>query len=233
VAITPCFKSINYYTPLAEIGTPHIKHNALISNQINLCNQKSESQLGDGSTVSSRQFAVSVIQDGALANKTVTQIAAGYYHTLVIDSSFKVYAFGSNVYGQLGDGTTTTRNAPVAVYTAGALLNKNITSIKAGNYHSLLLSSDGHVYSFGSNGTVNQSKHHVTLLLIVFFVFLDFGQIGDNTYTSRTLPTAVQGALATKTVIAIAAGGYHSVALTSSGQVYSWGMNVSMNVQVK
>ena len=52
----------------------------------------------------------------------------------------QVFSFGYNSNGQLGDGTTTQRNIPVAVSTSGVLNGLNITAIAGGYYHSLVLS---------------------------------------------------------------------------------------------
>ncbi|MDP8218712.1 MAG: RCC1 domain-containing protein [Candidatus Theseobacter exili] len=43
------------------------------------------------------------------------QITAGSVHTVVLKNDGTVWAWGSNSYGQLGDGTTSNRNTPVRV----------------------------------------------------------------------------------------------------------------------
>jgi len=54
----------------------------------------------------------------------------------------QVYSFGSNTYGQLGDGSWATQYSPVAVDTSGVLNGTTITAISAGYYHSLVLSGE-------------------------------------------------------------------------------------------
>jgi alpha-tubulin suppressor-like RCC1 family protein len=54
-------------------------------------------------------------------------------------------------YGQLGIGGAASQVVPIAVLTNGVLFGKNVTQVAAGAYHSLVLTSDGGVYSFGAN----------------------------------------------------------------------------------
>lgn len=161
--------------------------------------------LGDGTTTSS-STPVTVKADGALAGRTLSSVSAGTSHSLALSSDGRVFSWGSNSNGRLGDGTTSSNKVPIPVSTAGVLAGRRITAIAAGDAHSMALSSDGLVFAWGSN---------------------DNGQLGDGTTTDRTVPVAVltDGALAGKTVVAIAAGEDHSIALTSDGMVYAWGRN--------
>lgn len=49
------------------------------------------------------------------AGENFTAIRAGGGHNLALKPTGVAYAWGHNYYGQLGDGTTTNSNAPVAV----------------------------------------------------------------------------------------------------------------------
>ena len=162
-------------------------------------------QLGNNGTANS-SAPVTIPATNSLASRTVTAIAVGPYHSLALTSDARVYGWGQNISGQLGDGSVTQRNAPVAVIAAGALSGKTVTAITTNQYHSLALSSDGRVYGWGRNNS---------------------GQLGDNSTTQRNAPAAVSetGALAGKTIAAIAVGPNHSLALSSDGRVYSWGQN--------
>ena len=84
---------------------------------------------------------------GVLAGKTISAIAAGYDFSLAVSSDGRVYSWGFNTVGQLGNNSTTQSLVPVAVNTSGALAGKTITAVAAGMYHSLALSSDGKVFA--------------------------------------------------------------------------------------
>ena len=99
-------------------------------------------QLGDNTGVQ-RLTQTAVLSSGALAGKSVVQIAAGQAHTCAMTADGGVYCWGYNFYGQLGDGTSFQRNAPVAVSTSGALAGKKVVQITAGVYHTCALTSDG------------------------------------------------------------------------------------------
>ncbi|HEY0074895.1 MAG TPA: hypothetical protein VGB77_12385, partial [Abditibacteriaceae bacterium] len=162
----------------------------------------SQGQLGRNS-LSDSLIPNGVVNTGALAGKTVTQLCGGYSHSLALASDGAVYSWGLNASGQLGTGSTAGSWVPVAVSTSGALSGKTVTQIAAGQEHCLALASDGKVYSWGSNLK---------------------GQLGSGGGNSPA-PVAVDtsGALAGKTIIQIAASDYHSLALASDGTAYAWG----------
>jgi alpha-tubulin suppressor-like RCC1 family protein len=164
-------------------------------------------QLGTGDS-SQSSLPVRVDLAGALARKTVVAIACGTYHNLALCSDGTLASWGYNNYGQLGTGDTATRKAPASVVTHGALVGKHVVGIAAGAYHSAALCSDGTVVAWGFN---------------------DDGELGNGNTAGSTEPVAVDrsGALAGKTVIAIAAGQYHTLALCSDGTLCAWGYNKS------
>jgi len=77
--------------------------------------------------------------------QTVTQIAAGFYHSLFLKSDGSLWAMGFNNDGQLGDGNDIATNQPVLI------VSNNVTAIAAGGYHSLFLKSDGSLWAMGDN----------------------------------------------------------------------------------
>jgi alpha-tubulin suppressor-like RCC1 family protein len=163
----------------------------------------SSGQLGNGANLS-RHVPVDITQSGVLAGKTVVALAAGDDHSLALCSDGVLAAWGSNVEGKLGDGSNTSSNVPVLVDQSGVFTGRIIVDFSAGGSHSLALCSDGTLAAWGRNIS---------------------GQLGIGSTTDRNVPTAVtrSGVLAGKTVVALAAGGAHSLALCSDGTLAAWG----------
>ena len=69
-------------------------------------------------------------------------LAAGALHSLAIDATGSVWAWGANVGFQVGDGTTQMRTAPVRLTT----LTGTFTTVAAGGAHSLARRADGAVF---------------------------------------------------------------------------------------
>jgi alpha-tubulin suppressor-like RCC1 family protein len=105
-------------------------------------------ELGDGTTTA-RPTPVAV-QRGAIPDGVaIVQLAAATDHTLALGSDGKVYAWGTNNVGQLGDGTTTNEFAPVAVAQGAIPSGVTIVKVVATQVESIALGSDGVVYEWG------------------------------------------------------------------------------------
>jgi alpha-tubulin suppressor-like RCC1 family protein len=171
---------------------------ALKGGQVYCWGDNDYGQLGDETTTDSNTPVL--VADGEMGNSGVTAVAADD-HTCALKGG-KVYCWGRNGYGQLGDGTTTNRTTPTLV-ADGAMGNSGVTAIAAGWDHTCALKG-GQVYCWGLNAE---------------------GQLGDGTTTNRTTPTLVaDGAMGNSGVTAVDAGVYHTCAL-KGGQVYCWGRN--------
>jgi alpha-tubulin suppressor-like RCC1 family protein len=131
----------------------------------------------------------------------VGAVAAGNYHSVALRADGTVATWGTNSNGQLGDGTTVQRTAPVDV--PGLV---DVIAVAAGQIHTLALKADGTVWSWGYNGAGE-------------------GVLGAGiTDPQRTSPVQVLQSSGPLTgVVAIAAGMRHSLALKSDGTVWVWG----------
>jgi len=128
----------------------------------------------------------------------VIKVAAGDYHTCAVTSSGALLCWGYNHFGELGDGTTTSRDVPVGIGGVGDAVIK----VTAGSYHTCAVTSSGALRCWGRN---------------------EHGQVGDGTTIRRDEPVAVAGL--GNAVIEVAAGSYHTCAVTSGGALHCWGNN--------
>jgi alpha-tubulin suppressor-like RCC1 family protein len=155
--------------------------------------------------------------------QTITNAAAvaagGDDFTLVVDNGGGCWSFGEDTEGQLGRGLggydssgvfTDSTLYPVPVRIAGL---SNVVSVAAGFGHALALRADGSVAAWGSDSD-NSAPPFLTI----------YGQLGVGGLASGQTNAPVQSLVPTGTVIvAIAAGGYHSVALDANGRVWTFG----------
>jgi len=162
-------------------------------------------QLGNNSSTTS-VVPVAVTQTGVLAGKAVVAVCAGGSHNLALCSDGTLAAWGYNSSGQLGNKSSTNSSVPVLVDQTGVLAGRTVVALGAGSNHSLALCADGMLAAWGDN---------------------TYGQLGNNSPTSSSVPVAVSqtGVLAGKTLIAIAGGGPGSLALCADGTLAAWGTN--------
>lgn len=205
-------------------------------------------QLGDGTTIS-RTTPVPVVG----LSSGVGAIAAGDYHTCAITNAGGVKCWGRNFNGQVGDGSTTDRSTPVDV--SGLTSNlETVIAITGGNGHTCAVTHVGVVKCWGANGNGQLGDGSTNQRLVPVNVSLAGGATsvaagkahtcartssggakcwgynggygtGDGvpTVTDRLVPVDVMGL--TSGVTDVAAGYYHSCALTTSGGVKCWGYN--------
>jgi alpha-tubulin suppressor-like RCC1 family protein len=125
--------------------------------------------------------------------RNVAQVAPGGDHACVRLADGSVWCWGLNGHGQLGDGTTTDREAPAQVADLS-----DVTSIAIGFDHSCALLSDSTVRCWGKN---------------------EHGQLGDGTTTSRTSPVEVAGLSEVAGIVS----SFGSCAWLDDGTVRCWG----------
>lgn len=174
--------------------------------------------------------------------------------TYVLGDDGKVYSWGRNDSGQLGDGTMTHRIAPTEVTLPSGTKVSDLSSGEAAAY---VVTGDGRIYAWGDNsfgqlgtGDANESATPVEVILpegvraskisagsksgyalgsdgkLYGWGFNATGQLGDGTMSDRTTPVAVKMPNGLK-ILDVSAGGGSAYALAEDGTVYSWGMNAS------
>ncbi|CAB3377166.1 Hypothetical predicted protein [Cloeon dipterum] len=119
-----------------------------------------------------------------------------------ISATDSVCAWGSNGFGQLGLGTKKDTWIPTKI--EGILGTKRVVQVTCSNYHTLVLTSDKEVFSFGRN---------------------EFGQLGLGHKDDQTVPIKLDFAATGGVVTAIACLFLSSVALLDSGELFAWGKN--------
>jgi alpha-tubulin suppressor-like RCC1 family protein len=170
-------------------------------------------QLGDGTVTGPEQCAgvacskTPVAVSGLSGVTAISSAGGGGGHSLALLSSGEVRAWGAGESGQLGNGTNTGSDVPVAVCALGekapcARALSEVKAVAAGSRHSLALLDDGTVVAWGENGA---------------------GQLGNGTTSNSSVPVAVTGLSG---ATAISAGDLQSLALLSSGEVRAWGENL-------
>jgi alpha-tubulin suppressor-like RCC1 family protein len=126
-------------------------------------------------------------------------VSAGTNYSLAVTTNGELWGWGLNTNGQLGDGTTTQRTSPTRIGSA-----TNWASVSAGNGHSLAVTTNGQLWAWGLNTS---------------------GQLGrGNTTSPQTSPTRIGSAT---NWASVSAGTSYSLAVTTNGQLWAWGLNTS------
>lgn len=162
----------------------------------------------NGSFDNLAQGQVVALSYGGISYRFSANYYGGSGNDLVLQwATTRLAAWGDDTFSQIGDGATTNRLAPTNVLMTGALSGKTVVAVAVGGYHTLALCSDGTLAAWGYSA---------------------YGQLGNNSFAqSSAVPVAVNttGVLSGKTVVAVAAGYNHSMALCSDGTLAAWGDN--------
>lgn len=178
----------------------------------------------------------------------IVQAAIGGWHCLAVDDCGQAYAFGGNEYAQAtGEESHADADTLDVVTPQPCLSHLKVSQVAAGGMHSVALTDTGEVWTWGEpwgdfSMQVNRKARKVegasdiakiacgafhNLLLswkgeVFAWGINDFGQLGDGTTSYATSPVRV-ASLQDIPIADISAGGWHSLALSTTGAVYVWG----------
>ena len=155
-------------------------------------------KLGDGSMTSSDTPILVSLPNGV----TAKAVAAGYESAYAIGSDNKLYAWGDNTYGELGNETLDDSDTPVVVSLPTGV---EPVTIAGGGGVGYAIGSDGNLYSWGLNAD---------------------GQLGDGTTNNSDTPVLVSMPTGV-TAKAITGGGAFAHIIGSDGNLYGWGLGSS------
>lgn len=180
-------------------------------------------------------------------SQKIANCYAGAYHTLTIDESGNLWAWGYNYCGQLGDGTTQEKYIPVQIMSA--------TKFKiavAGFDFSMAIDESGNLWGWGTNNSgqlgnetvANSTSTPVPIKFGTKFKTVSIyyshtlaidesgnlwswgsntkGQLGDGTTSDKSSPVKIKSGTKFKY---ISAGTAHSMAIDESGNLWTWGNN--------
>jgi alpha-tubulin suppressor-like RCC1 family protein len=141
-----------------------------------------------------------------LNNEFVIDISCGVHHSLVLTNCGEVYAWGANGTGQIGNGCNNDQLIPIKV---NGFNNERVVMISCGGFYSMALTECGHIYSWGNNW---------------------YGQLGiGNTVNSNEpkLVAVIDENKCNVFIEKISCGYAHSLLLSSDGNIYAFGRNLS------
>jgi len=140
-----------------------------------------------------------------ISDASFGSVSAGAEHNLAVGADGSLWAWGSNHFGQIGDGATLPVLTPAQVQAGAAW----IFATAGGNLawsHSAAIREDGTLWTWGFN---------------------EFGQLGDGTRVDRSEPVQVSAGAGSVSWVSVSAGRAHTAAITADGSLWVWGDNAS------
>ena len=161
-------------------------------------------QLGIGSTTDQSSPTEITLPSGVT---TFTQFGLGYDHTCGLADDNKIYCWGRNAFGQLGNGGSPTSTTPVAVTLPSGVTS--FTEVAASHSHNCAIGNNNRTYCWGAN---------------------TFGQLGEDSFTNRTTPTLVTMPDGVSIINQLALGFRHTCGVGDDNKTYCWGYNADYQV---
>ncbi|KAH9598676.1 Regulator of chromosome condensation [Trypanosoma melophagium] len=154
-----------------------------------------------------------------LSRTAITHVSAGVSFTLALGEGQRVFAWGSNLYGQCGLGVNPKENNRISEpQEITWLADKLIVQVACGCYFALALSATGEVYSWGM---IECCGNGLEPLPTVVPKNIIMGPVGPESRASVLLPAKISGLSG---IVSVAAGAWHAVALNAIGEIYTWGL---------
>jgi alpha-tubulin suppressor-like RCC1 family protein len=178
------------------------QHTVVVDSSFNLfsCGWNIYGELGTGNNTDSNVL-VDMLRSN-ISGKIPIQVARGENYTLILMSDRTIYGCGYNIIGQLGTGNSNNSNILIPMIIP---IDKTPIQVACGYYHTVVLMSDGTIYSCGYNNV---------------------GQLGTGNNTSSNVLVDMSSVPSGKTPIQIACGGFYTVVLMSDGTIYACGRNL-------
>jgi len=133
------------------------------------------------------------------AGRCVVTVSAGDLHSLAITADGAAWSWGHGAAGRLGHGDQQHQLLPKKVE---AFAGQRVAAVSAGGVHSIAITADGAVWSWGDGYQ---------------------GKLGHGDQQNQLLPKKVE-AFAGQRVVTLSAGEDHSLALAADGAVFTWGL---------
>ena len=161
-------------------------------------------QIGDGTTIN-RDIPYQIDSSNLSGNEKFKSVSVGEEHSCGVTNQSRVYCWGKNSNGEIGDDSTINRSIPESIDMSNLAANEHLFKVFLGGNHSCAISSLGSTYCWGLNSSY---------------------QVFSGTQLDQTKPIAVETVnLIDETYISLTLGELHTCGLTSSGNTYCRGDN--------
>ncbi|MDG0815430.1 RCC1 domain-containing protein [Bdellovibrio svalbardensis] len=175
----------------------------LVANGRIVCwGQGDSGQIGNGQWIN-QSLPKLVATAGITGFQGFLNLSAGAEHVCAVHADSKVYCWGQNSHGQLGNNSAVSSNMPVAVDVSAITPTPQFIEVQAGAQHTCARTVDSRVFCWGASGS---------------------GRLGAVASGDQLTPLEVKnGPGALKNVFKLSVGENHNCALTADGKISCWG----------